>query len=1023
MSRLSFEDEKKKNMLRYSLYAISFLIWSGLTYLNCYASLNAGKMVVEKDGVVFLTFFTLPALLIGAFYGYYIAMISFSITFLFTLIAAMDSAYRLAVFLAAMICFSLFSQYFFFMTKKKTIIAALVTLVVTSFFELLCLNIVVNSEYSLDKVIELGSYLLRDAANIIILSFLIHVFFSKAPDITKTMFPLAVGYTKAFQENHELKRSLRKTRVSMKITAIIVGTELLLGVSAAIFMVVLFPDLKNMMAGRVERIGQENEAVFKIWHDDEMPEVELPEVAVVTDQEDTELNNAVDVIKDLNYSFDAATLSYDIKMLLLLLCVGVPVAAISNFYTKMAIGAPLGQMSDFMYEFANADDDKKLEVGRKVDKLNYKSHDEIEVLQESMKTTVHAIEDYIGRIRKEQELQKELEVAQKASEAKSSFLSNMSHEIRTPINAVLGLNEMIIRESTDKQTLEYANSVKSAGNQLLGIINDILDFSKIEAGKMDILPTEYHLSSTINDLINLVAVKAEDKGLKLEMNISDSLPTVLVGDEIRIKQCVTNILTNAVKYTEEGTVTLNVSHRKLDDETIALRFQVIDTGIGIKEEDINKLYSPFERIEEIRNRSIEGTGLGMSIVKKILALMDTRLEIKSVYGEGSDFSFEVKQQVKDWEEIGDFKQRYKEFLDSQQKYQEKFRAPDAEILVVDDTPINLTVVKGLLKETRIRIDTAESGFETLDKIKQKKYDVIFIDHRMPEMDGVETLKAMKTLEGNLNLDTPWIALTANAGAGARDEYIDIGFSDYLAKPVNGDLLERMLAEYLPEEKLLAVGEDRDQGSEQEVDSEDEKETASVTDNDKIDGLLAQLQGVDINEAVKNCGSKELLVDVVKEFLISIDSKADSIESFADGKDYRNYTVFVHALKSSARLIGAMELSDRAAYLEQCGNEENEEEITALTGELLTLYRSYREKLSPINGDAPKEEDLPEISCEELESAFSDMKELLDAYDFDTADGIMKMLEDYRIPEDYKEKYSKVRELMSAVDRDALLEVL
>ena len=280
-------------------------------------------------------------------------------------------------------------------------------------------------------------------------------------------------------------------------------------------------------------------------------------------------------------------------------------AAFANYYTKVTIGGPLGVMSDFMYEYANADDERKLDVGRKVDSINVKTRDEIQILNDSMKATVHAVEDYIGRIHEKQEVEKELEIAQRSNEAKSSFLSNMSHEIRTPINAVLGMNEMILRECEDEQILEYAANVKSAGNSLLGIVNDILDFSKIEAGKMDILPVQYHIGSTINDLVNLVAAKISDKGLELEINVDETLPVQLIGDEIRIKQCVTNILTNAVKYTEKGTVTLNIGYRKTDDKNIMLRFQVVDTGIGIKEEDLDKLFSPFERIEEIRNRTIE----------------------------------------------------------------------------------------------------------------------------------------------------------------------------------------------------------------------------------------------------------------------------------------------------------------------------------------------------------------------------------------------------------------------------------
>nr|WP_297707010.1 response regulator [uncultured Butyrivibrio sp.] len=958
-----------------------------LAFCCIYAAMNGANMHVSTGGLVVITFFILPYLIIGGFYGYLISSIVFLISFICTLVVNMNDAYKMPIYLVAALCFSVFGQYLWFGTIKKTALAALFTLIATSFTELLCLSVLETNEYTLSQIIQAGTYFYRDACVIIVTSFLFHFYFTKTPDSWKYPFPIAVAYTGYYQNDKELSKRLRKTKVSVKITAIIIGVELLLGVSVAIFMVVLFPDIKDMFAVGMRPVtGNLSELSFE---------------------------EMMQHIEEMTYTWSGNALSYDIKMVLLMMCVGVPMASIANFYTKIAIGAPLGYMSDFMQEYANADDEKKLEVGRGVDNIKIRSHDEIQVVYESIQATVHAIEDYIAHINADHELEKELEVAQKASEAKSSFLSNMSHEIRTPINAVLGLNEMILRESNQDQILEYASSVKSAGNSLLGIVNDILDFSKIEAGKMDILPVEYDISSTINDLLNLVAVKADNKGLVLNFNIDKSLPQRLIGDEIRIKQCVTNILTNAVKYTETGGVNLNVSCRKIDDDNIFLRFEVIDTGIGIKEEDIEKLYSPFERIEEIRNRSIEGTGLGMSIVKKLLALMDTKLEVKSVYGEGSTFSFEVKQQVASWEELGDFRERYKEFLRSQKKYKESFIAPDARILVVDDTPINLTVVKGLLNRTRIRVDTAGSGFETLELVKKKKYDAILIDHRMPEMDGVETLKALKEMEDNLSKDAPCIALTANAGAGARAEYIAAGFNDYLSKPVNGELLEEMLKEYLPKEKLLEAEMESD-----ELSASEETENADNAE----DAVLDQLQGIDLAEAERNCGSRELLKNVVKEFLTTIDSKAKQIEHFAQEGDLRNYTVTVHALKSSARLIGAMELSGMAAHLEECGNNEDEKEINEKTPELLALFRSYNEKLSAINGPK-REKELPEIGIDELKSAFGDMRELLEAYDFDTADGIMNMLSDYSIPEEYKEKYEKVRTLMSAVDRDELLKIL
>ncbi len=598
-----------------------------------------------------------------------------------------------------------------------------------------------------------------------------------------------------------------------------------------------------------------------------------------------------------------------------------------------------------------------------------------------------------------------------ANEAKSAFLSNMSHEIRTPINAVLGLDEMILRTSTEPEIKNYAIEIQSSGKSLLSIVNDILDFSKIEAGKMEILPFEYDLSSTVNDLVNMIASRAEKKGLELIINVDPKVPHCLIGDETRIKQCILNILTNAVKYTEKGKVALSVSYEKNDENSIVLHFEVSDTGIGIKESDIAKLYSPFERIEEIRNRTIEGTGLGMSIVRKLLALMDTKLIVESEYGTGSSFRFFVKQDVISWDEIGDFKTKYKEYINSIEKYHQRFQAPNANILVVDDTEMNLTVIKSLLKKTLVNVDTAISGFETLEKVKEKKYDIIFLDHRMPEMDGIETYERMKVLTGNLNKTTPVIALTANAVSGAKQEYQSIGFNDYLAKPVNSYELEKMMEFYLPPEKIESVAIDN--GFEKYFDGE-----LQIPE----DSFLKNIKEVDLKEAVVNCGGADVLENVVKDFLISLDSKADAIENYLNEGDLRNYTVLVHALKSSARLIGAMQLSKMAANLEAEGNEGNLIALHELTPALLEKYRSYKENLKAAL-EEDDNSDKPEISEEELKRAFKDIRELAEAYNYDAIDYIISMLGDYSIPEDYKETVNKIKQLTVAVDRDGILELL
>ncbi len=390
-----------------------------------------------------------------------------------------------------------------------------------------------------------------------------------------------------------------------------------------------------------------------------------------------------------------------------------------------------------------------------------------------------------------------------ASEAKSSFLSNMSHEIRTPINAVLGMNEMILRECDDNNILAYSESIRTAGNTLLGLINDILDFSKIEAGKMEIIPVDYDLSSVINDLVNMIKTRAEDKGLVLVLDMDRKLPKFLHGDEVRIKQIITNILTNAVKYTEKGTITFGIGFEKIRDDTdsIILDVYVKDTGIGIKKEDMKKLFSEFERIDEERNRNVEGTGLGMNITKSLLEMMGSSLKAESIYELGSKFSFRLKQRVVKWEELGDYEAAYRASLGKREKYKETFTAPGAEVLVVDDTPMNLTVFKNLLKKTKVKIDTAESGDEGLHMAYDKKYDIIFLDHMMPQKDGIQTLHELRSRPKDPNLNTPVVCLTANAISGAREQYLSEGFDDYLTKPIDPARLEEMLKHYLPPDKV------------------------------------------------------------------------------------------------------------------------------------------------------------------------------------------------------------------------------
>ena len=609
------------------------------------------------------------------------------------------------------------------------------------------------------------------------------------------------------------------------------------------------------------------------------------------------------------------------------------------------------------------------------------------------------------------ELKDMAEIARAASLAKSQFLSNMSHEIRTPINAILGMDEMILREAEDETILEYAENIRTAGSNLLGLINDILDFSKIESGKLDIIPVEYDLSSVLNDLVNMIQHRVEKKGLLLAVKSSPDLPSILYGDEIRIKQIVTNILTNAVKYTHRGFVALSVDYTPKDKDTILLRSSVKDTGIGIKEEDMKKLFCAFERIEEERNRTIEGTGLGLNITKHLLSLMNSKLDVKSEYGKGSTFSFTLEQKVLDWTPMGDFDEAYQRSFSQREKYHEEFTAPDARILVVDDTAVNLTVVKGLLKQTKVRIDTAESGKKALELVMERKYDIIFLDHRMPGMDGIETLKAMQVLEGNPNHDTPVISLTANAVSGARKEYIAAGFKDYLTKPINSHDLEDMILKYLPPEK---------------VDSKAAGEAPAPEPEGGLPEWLSQISDLDTESGIQYCGSEEAYLDALTVFAESIVPGAREIAKYYETEDWQNFTTKVHALKSTARLIGAKELSERAKALEDAGNKGAIEIIRKNSDDLLQLYLAYATKFAPLC-DTPQEtaadKDKPMIDEATLAEAYETLEEVAASFDYDSLLFVLQSLEDYRLPEPDAQRCTDLRDAARKPDWEKVRNLL
>ena len=485
------------------------------------------------------------------------------------------------------------------------------------------------------------------------------------------------------------------------------------------------------------------------------------------------------------------------------------------------------------------------------------------------------------------------ELAERANNAKSNFLANMSHEIRTPMNSILGMNEMILRESGDGEVIEYASNIKSAGKTLLSIVNDILDISKIESSKMELIPAKYELVSTIADIINMNEQKAVNKGLEFQVTADETMPRELYGDEVRVRQIILNVVNNAIKYTHEGGVLVNVRGQDNSGGMITLVIEVCDTGIGIKEENRKSLFQSFSRLDENINRTIEGTGLGLAIAKQLVDKMEGHIDVESVYGGGSTFTIYIPQKVESAVPLGDYRQQLHSAVESQKQYSRSFVAPDARILAVDDNEMNLEVIKGLLKQTLVKIDLAMSGAECLAKLENSQYDLIFLDHMMPEMNGIEVLqhiKAHRLAEG-----VPIIALTANAIVGASEIYLSYGFDDYLSKPIVYEDLEKLIVSHLSKDKLRYIyGE------------------SEVTHLPPM-----YIDGLDTAIGLKYAGhSMENYNEILKAYVRSTQSALEKMTKYEVTEDLENYAILAHAMKSTSKSIGALELSEAAKHHEE-----------------------------------------------------------------------------------------------------------
>ena len=547
--------------------------------------------------------------------------------------------------------------------------------------------------------------------------------------------------------------------------------------------------------------------------------------------------------------------------------------------------------------------------------------------------------------KEEQEKARNLEIAlehaEQANVAKSAFLSNMSHEIRTPITAILGMNEMIQRETDNARILDYSENIRKAGVSLLGIISDILDFSKIETGRMELESEEYSLADLAADLYNLTWFRAEAKGLELKFHVDPKSPSRLVGDEIRIKQVITNLLTNAVKYTEKGGVEFEINTEPASDGLVKLNIMVTDTGIGIRNEDMERLFEPFDRLDLKKTRTIEGSGLGLAITRQLLSLMDSELNVESRYEQGSRFYFTITQKVADPAPIGAFDpELYIHKVPDTRRKHSLFTAPGMRLLIVDDTPMNLQVIAGLLKRTRMHIDVAASGAECIAMFGREHYDLVFLDYRMPQMNGIETLTIIKREYPEKFEKTPIISLTASAVSGDKEKMIKAGFTDYLSKPVNIDEMEHMMIKYLPQDSVII----NDPNS---METEDDELS-------KLPGIIFEYPQLYPEKGIEYCGDADDYLYAIETFEASVDTKADLIEADLEKEDTEALALNFHSLKSTSGAIGADKLSEKAKVLEAAAKAKDFTILHNETPGLLSEYRSLKTILHNVLEQAQKE---------------------------------------------------------------------
>lgn len=595
-----------------------------------------------------------------------------------------------------------------------------------------------------------------------------------------------------------------------------------------------------------------------------------------------------------------------------------------------------------------------------------------------------------------------------ANRAKTNFVSNMSHEIRTPMNSIVGITEILLRSRHSPKEQEYLLNIQSSGRVLLTIINDVLDCSKMEAGKMQLFDEPYDTCSLFHDLRISMENRIGHSGLELIYDIDQDIPCKLKGDMGRIRQVIINLVNNAIKYTEKGSVRFSVHVRQKNTDKVMLYYEVADTGIGIRKEDQKILFDAFQRVEIDRNRYVEGTGLGLTISQNLVNMMGGVIEVESEYGKGSRFFFTIEQTIIDPTPVSAVNYNGQKDNVTEKEAECLFIAPEAHILLVDDNELNLVVAKELLKPLRMQIDTAENGLQAVKMVRGSQYDLVLMDHMMPVMDGIVATKTIRELPDEKYKKLPIIALTANAMVDARKEFLNAGMNGFVAKPIDFTRICNQLKLWLPKELV------------QEVPGEEAKQLLM---NDISDSEIQPENpetGFSFEEGVKHCGSKAALMKTIRIFYRTIDSKANKIEQCLKEGLISDYVIEVHALKSSALLIGAVPLSEAAKELEDYGKQGKTEVLEEKTPDVLTLYRDLKNILRPY---AEKEEDAKkEFSDGEWITALQQIHQCIEQFDLDGVDQIMEQLEEYQVPECIRESMDQLRVYVADVSMEEIMEL-